>query len=252
MKNFLRKVILDAGEISLDYRQKGFEVSRKSAKDLVTEADRAVEKFLTKKITEQYPSHGILGEEYGSTKTGEYCWVIDPIDGTSSFVHGHPFYSISIALQRGGETILGAVYAPVLDELFTAEKNAGAFLNCEKIQVSPTSELIDVMAATGFACIRAGLEHNNLKYFNRIIPKIRGIRRCGSAAIDLSYVACGRYDVFWELNLKKYDFAAGALILEEAGGKVTGFDGKPSPTGETLLATNSILHRQFLEMLNLL
>jgi myo-inositol-1(or 4)-monophosphatase len=249
LKDFLENIILEAGDISLEYRRRGFEVCRKSAKDLVTEADRAVEKFLIEKITHQYPQHGILGEEYGQTKTGEYCWIIDPIDGTASFVHGHPFYSVSVALQKNGNTVLAAVYAPVLNELFTAEKDGGAFLNSERVKVSQATKLSDVMAATGFACIREGLEHNNLKYFNRIVPLIRDIRRFGSAAIDLSYVACGRLDVFWELNLKIYDIAAGVLILEEAGGKVTDFAGDGYKNGQAVLASNSYLHEQMLELM---
>ena len=245
MKTFLESIIKQAGRISLDYKARlaDVRVSRKSEKDLVTEADVAVEHYLVKQIRQRYPDHAIVGEETGTHAGSEYRWIIDPIDGTGSFVHDLPYYSTSIALEHAGELVLAAVYAPVLGELFMAEKGNGATFNGRPIRVSDCDTLSDAMLGTGFACLRNNLEHNNLPYFAAIAPKIRGIRRLGTCAIDLSYVACGRFDGFWELGLKIYDISAGMLILTEAGGTVTDFSGCRTDNlpGE-LLATNTKLH----------
>jgi len=204
LKEFLRDIVDEAGRISLAYRGKvaELEVQRKSAKDLVTEADEGVEVFLRGEIGKRYPDHGILGEEGGLKAGNEYRWIIDPIDGTTSFVHEQPFYSISVGVERGGEMMLGAVNGPVLGEIFLAEKGEGATLNGKRIRVSQRERLGDAVLGTGFACVRVDLAENNLPYFAALVPKIRGVRRYGSAALDLGYVACGRLDGFWELNLK--------------------------------------------------
>jgi myo-inositol-1(or 4)-monophosphatase len=251
MNYFLKQLALEAGRISLDYRARlaDLTVSRKSPKDLVTEADVAVEQFLVSRILARFPDHAILGEETGAHAGGEYRWVIDPIDGTTSFVHGHPFYSVSIALQHNGDPVLAAVNAPALGQLFMAEKDKGATLNDKPIRVSDRAELSDVMLATGFACLRENTPENNLPLFNRIVPKIRDIRRGGSAAIDLAYVACGILDGFWELNLKPYDIAAGTLLVTEAGGLVTDFNGAQSGLPARILATNGKIHTQLLSLL---
>ena len=252
MKSFLESIIKRAGAISLEYKARLGEVrvDRKSEKDLVTEADVAVEQYLVEQIKQRYPDHAIVGEETGTHEGSEYRWIIDPIDGTGSFVHDLPYYSTSIALEHKGELVLAAVYAPVLGELFMAEKGKGATLNGKPIGVSACDTLSDAMLGTGFACLRNDLEHNNLPYFAAIAPKIRGIRRLGTCAIDLSYVACGRFDGFWELDLKIYDMSAGMLILTEAGGTVTDFSGHSTDNlpGE-LLATNGILHKEMAEIL---
>jgi len=251
VKEFLFDIIKQAGELSLEYRSRlsSMEVSKKSDKDLVSEGDLSVESYLIKRIKEVYPSHAILGEESGSQGDHMYRWIIDPIDGTTSFVHGQPFYSISIALEKDGDMILGAVNAPVFNELFHAEKGQGAFCNGEPIAVSKRDKLIDSVLGTGFACVRSDLEHNNLPYFNRILPKIRGIRRYGSCAIDLSYVASGRLEGFWELNLHLYDMAAGMLILKEAGGRITDFSGSTGHLPSQLVATNGLIHEELLTYL---
>ncbi|MCP4454631.1 MAG: inositol monophosphatase [Planctomycetes bacterium] len=248
MKDFLFDMIEQAGRISLEYRAKlsSMEVTKKSDKDLVSEGDLAVESYLIDRIKAEYPSHAILGEESGSYGDNAYRWVIDPIDGTTSFVHGQPYYSVSIALEKDGDMILGAVNAPVLKEMFHAEKGQGAFCNGEPIGVSQRGTLIDSVLGTGFACVRSDLEHDNLPYFNKILPKIRGIRRYGSCAVDLSYVACGRLEGFWELNLNLYDMAAGMLILREAGGRVTDFSGDTRDMPGQLVATNGLIHEELL------
>ena len=250
MYEFLKNIITEAGQIALARKARlaDVQVTRKSAKDLVTEADVAVENFLVEQINRQYPDHAILGEETGSHTGNEYRWIIDPIDGTNSFVHDQPFFSNSIALEKNGTVVLAAVNAPVLGELFMAERGSGATLNGKPIHISACNLLGDAMLATGFACIRSELEHNNLTHFCRIMPKIRGIRRYGSAAIDLCYTACGRLDGFWEMNLNIYDIAAGALIVTEAGGTVTDFAGSSNLPAE-VLATNGRIHNELSRIL---
>ena len=237
MKNLARK----AGAICLK-EARGLtpgDVALKGERDLVTKVDRQVEDFLIREIAGAWPDHGIVGEETGVTESpGRYRWVIDPIDGTTSYVHGQPCYSISLALQKDCETVAGVVYAPALDQLFHAEKNRGAWLNDRPIQVSSCSRLMDALLATGFACLREGFEKNNLVYLNRILPRVRDIRRCGSAALDLAYVAAGKYDGFWEMNLNLYDVAAGVLLVEEAGGRVSDLNGGDKFPGEGILAGN--------------
>jgi myo-inositol-1(or 4)-monophosphatase len=244
MKTFLNDMITQAGAIALEYKARLSEVrvDRKSSKDLVTEADVAVEHYLVEQIKQRYPDHAIVGEETGTHAGGAYRWIIDPIDGTTSFVHDQPFFSISIALEKDGELVLAAVNAPVLGELFMAEKGRGATLNGKPIHVSQADRLSDCVIGTGFACLRANLQHNNLPYFNRIAPIARGVRRFGSAAIDLAYVACGRLDGFWELYLQIYDVAAGRLILTEAGGTYSDFAGKTDNILSENLATNGKIH----------
>jgi myo-inositol-1(or 4)-monophosphatase len=246
MQEFLEDIIKQAGELTLEYRKRlsTVRVDRKSAKDLVTEADVAVEKLITAAIKNKYPAHSILGEETGLTKGDDSRWIIDPIDGTVSFVHQQPFYSVSIALERNGVITNAAVYAPVLGELFTAVKGGGAFLNGKAIKVSRCDVLGDSLLATGFACIRSGLAENNLPIFTKMMPLIREVRRYGSAAIDCCYVACGRLEGFWEYNLNIYDVAAGRLIVEEAGGKFSDFNETDSKLYSQVLATNGILHSQ--------
>lgn len=251
MKQFLKEIITEAGRISLEYKARiaDLPVNRKSLKDLVTEADVAVEEYLVKAIQSRFPEHAVWGEETGSHPGGEYCWVIDPIDGTTSFVHNYPFYSVSIALEYKGEAVLAAVYAPVLDELFFAEKGKGATLNDKPIRVTKTSELCDCMLATGFACVRVDAAKDNLPHFNKLLPLIRDIRRGGSAAMDLCYVACGRFDGYWEMCLKPFDIAAGRLIVTEAGGIVTDFGGGTQNLPRQIVAANPHVHPQMLSLL---
>ena len=252
MKTFLQNIVTRAGEISLEYRARLSEVKvsqKDTVKDLVTEADVAVENYLIEQIKNTYPDHAICAEESGTHAGGETRWVIDPIDGTTSFVHNLPFYSISIALQQNNQTILAAVFAPVLGELYLAEKGKGATCNGQPIAVSDRTALSDCLMTTGFACLRANLERNNLPLIERIAPKLRGLRILGSAAVDLCYVACGRTDGGWELNLNIYDIAAGMLIVQEAGGTVTDFSGGTENLPHEILATNGKIHTQLSSLL---
>ena len=250
MKDFLKTIITKAGAISLDYRANlsSLDVRRKSPNDLVSDADIAVEQYLISQITDRFPRHAIHGEESGDIDGDEYRWVIDPIDGTTSFVHNQPYYSVSIALEKNHRTILAAVYAPVMGELFMAELEKGATLNDKPIGVSPTSDIADSIMATGFACIRFNRTPNNLPFFNELVKRLRDIRRYGSAALDLCYTACGRLEGFWELNLQIHDVAAGFLILTEAGGKCGDFSGSTQNLYREVLGTNAALHPQLCEL----
>ncbi|MDT8379629.1 MAG: inositol monophosphatase family protein [Desulfotignum sp.] len=244
MQSFLKEIIVQAGDICLEKqgRLTPDDLMFKARKDLVTATDRQVEAFLVEQIHSRFPDHGVWGEETGRTSTGsEYCWIIDPIDGTTSFFHGQPYYAVSIALKKGQEIISGAVYAPALGQLFQAGRKEGAWLNDHPLHVSATTTLTDAVMATGFACLRAGLEPNNLIHFNRIVPRLRDIRRCGSAAVDLCYVAAGKLDGFWELNLNVYDVAAGVLMVTEAGGVVTDFTGGPDFPEKGIVAANRVM-----------
>jgi len=244
MHDFLKNTIVRAGDICLaeqgDVTLQDFEF--KARKDLVTATDKRVEAFIVDRIQARFPDHGIWGEETGKKNMdSDYCWIVDPIDGTTSFFHGQPYYAVSIALKNKEEIIAGAVYAPALGQLFHARKNEGAWLNDCPIRVSGTASLTDSVMATGFACLRSGMEPNNLVHFNRIVPLLRDIRRCGSAAVDLCYVAAGKVDGFWELNLNVYDVAAGVLMVTEAGGEVTDFTGGPGFPENGIVAANPVL-----------
>jgi myo-inositol-1(or 4)-monophosphatase len=249
---FIKNLAIEAGEICLEGQNNltDHDLEFKSAKDIVTETDKKVEAFLVKAILERYPDHGVLGEEYGTVQAkSQFRWIIDPIDGTTSFVHRLPFYSISIALEKAGELVLGVVYAPATGQLFYAEKGNGAFMDENPIHVSGTRTLDNAVMATGVACLRAGLETNNLPIFNEIVPKLRDIRRFGSAALDLCYTALGSLDGFWEMNLNLYDIAAGTVILREAGGEVTDFTGSGQFPEKGFTATNKKLHNELIRIL---
>jgi myo-inositol-1(or 4)-monophosphatase len=252
VKEFLKHLMTAAGAVCQDYRSRldSLGLERKSPKDIVTEADIAVEQYLVGQIKQHYPEHGILGEETGSHAGTGYRWVIDPIDGTTSFLHGQPFFSISVAVEKDGDRILGAVLAPALGELYLAEKGRGATCNGAPIQVSRRDRLLDSVLATGFACIRSAQKRTNLPYFAHLLPKIRDVRRYGSAAVDLCYVASGRLEGFWELNLNLYDIAAGWLILEEAGGRLTDFSGGTGLIPQETVATNGLIHDDLIRELS--
>lgn len=226
----------------------------KNEKDLVTDVDRQVEIFIKSRIAERFPAHAILAEESGMTDghESEFLWIIDPIDGTTSFVHDSPMYSVSIGLHRNGKPYAGAICAPRLGELYSAELGKGAKLNGKPIHVSARNELVNCLAETGFACLRAGRKENNLKHFCRIAPLIRDIRRDGSAAIDMAFVAAGRVDFFWEMELQPYDIAAGEIIILEAGGRVTDFQGGGEyPVKRGIVASNGVIHDKVLAQLAL-
>lgn len=252
MIEFMKATAFKAGEIALKASKDmdAIAVEFKGVKDLVTAIDKKVEEFIRAEVLKKYPGHIIVGEEYGTTSGSEDCrWIIDPIDGTVSFVHGLPGYSVSIAYQEKGQTRAGVVYGPMLGQMFSAERGKGAFLNRKQIHVSDCSKMIDSVWATGFACLRAGREDNNLPHFTEIVPQIRDIRRMGSAALDLAYVAAGKLAGFWELSLEEYDVAAGIILVEEAGGEVCDFKGGREYPDQGIIATNSILTSELMKLL---
>ena len=248
----LRAVEAGATELQRFFNGK-FEISNKEGiNNLVTEADHASEKAIIDVIKLAYPGHFILSEETGEIVTdSEYKWIIDPIDGTVNFANGIPICCVSIGLEKAGQMLLGAVYNPLMNEMFFAEKGQGAFLNDKKISVSSKTEVIKSCLVTGFPYTYLDMPNGPLEVFERFIRKGIPVRRLGSAAIDLCWVAAGRFDGFYEHHLQAWDAAAGFLIVEEAGGKVTDYKGDYySPYQPHLLATNGKIHEEMLDIIN--
>lgn len=242
---------LEVGELQKrNFRTQGLVYTTKStAADFVTEVDQLSEQYLIRKIKENYPEHGILAEESGKQDSeSDYLWVIDPLDGTTNYLQGIPIFSISIALQLRGVTVLGLVYLPMLDLTFQAVKGQYATLNGEKITVAQKDKLNQSVLATGFPYDRAINKDNNSNYTAHLIPRVRGLRRMGSAAYDLANVAAGILDGYWELNLSPWDVAAGILLVEEAGGEVVYLREK---RGVSLVAGNSLICTQILKEIQL-
>lgn len=243
-----------AGALLLDYSKAGFRIEHKNPINLVTDADRAAEQCILDLISTQFPTHRILAEERGQTAhaSSRYQWIIDPLDGTTNFAHGFPLYAVSIGVERDGHGLIGVIFDPVRHELFTAKDGAGARLNGVPITVSKIDHLDRALLVTGFAYDIRETTNNNLDHFSRFALKAQGLRRTGSAALDLCYVAAGRLDGFWEVKLSPWDMAAGAVILREAGGMVTDFSGKGhSIYGKELVASNGLIHKAMLKVLQL-
>ena len=251
MIEVLEQTIREAGQLALTYfsRLETIEISNKSSKDLVTEADIAVERFIKDRLLSHSANFGFYGEESGEVAGKNGRWIVDPIDGTHSFVRGQYFWSISIALEVDGDLTLGAVYAPRLDDLYLGEKGKGAWKNGTPIKKSVTATLSNAMVCTGFACLRANLAENNLERFSRIAEKTRDQRRFGSAALDICFVADGQLDVFWEQHLNLYDIAAGVVIAAEVGATITDFSGDKTINPREILVTNGKLLSQILELM---
>lgn len=247
MNSFLQIAVeaaREAGKIQLERLGKAHQIEWKGEIDLVTEVDKACEKLIVEKLQKAYPDHDFLAEEGGGTRRhSDYKWIIDPLDGTINYAHGYPLFCTSIALEHKGQIIAGVVYEPNRDEMFTAEMGGGSFLNGKKIQVSKVSELIQSLLVTGFAYNIKKARRNNFTIFKNMLLAAQAVRRDGVAAVDLCYVACGRYEGFWELNLFPWDVAAGSLILSEAGGKLSGFSGNPFTIyDKEIAATNGAIH----------
>lgn len=243
----------EAGSLLLNYAVGGFRVEYKNPINLVTDADRAAEQCVIDHIRSRFPSHRFLAEERGRVEQAPspYLWIIDPLDGTTNFAHGYPTYCVSIGLEYQGRCILGVIYDPSRDELFTAMEQSGAQLNGRSIHVSETTALGNSLLVTGFAYDIRETPRNNLDHFCNFALKAQGLRRTGSAALDLCYVAAGRFDGFWEVRLNPWDMAAGAVIVREAGGRLTDFSGKDlSIYEQELVASNGQIHEAMLGVIN--
>jgi len=244
------EIARESGSLLANYleRHVGFEL--KGEFDLVTEADRASERLVVERLRSRFPSHNIVAEEGGGHQAvSDYCWFVDPLDGTTNYAHSFPMFNVTLGLACAGEVIAGVVYDPVRQELFTAERGGGAYLNNRRIRVSPVQNLADSLASTGFPSRKR--HHNvNIHFYYQVAMATHGVRRTGSAALDLAYVAASRLDFFWEFGLKPWDMAAGTLLVREAGGRVSDMRGAPhSLTGsEHLVADNGALHQQVLEI----
>jgi myo-inositol-1(or 4)-monophosphatase len=237
------EIAREAGALLMEHFHRHVAVEYKGEADLVTVADRKSESLIRERIRQHWPTHDIVGEEQGFNDTGsEYRWYVDPLDGTTNFAHGFPVFCVSMALEHRGTRIAGVVYDPTRDELFSAERGSGAYLNRQQIHVSSIGNLAECLVATGFPSHKRH-KNPNIFFYHQITLRTHGVRRAGSAALDLCCVACGRFDGFWEFNLNPWDTAAGVLIVEEAGGKVTDFSGGQFQLdSRETLATNALVH----------
>ena len=246
------EAVIKAGQLQMAQFGGDFQVTKKGEIDLVTEVDLAVERMFRALVAERFPGHQVLAEEMGGAAAAPAgpCWVFDPIDGTTNFAHGMPIFCSSLALEIDGVAEVAAIYDPTRKELFTAERGGGAFLNGTPLRVSSAARLLDAMLVTGFPYDIHSRVEEIVGLFGAFVGRARAVRRLGSAAIDLCYVAAGRLDGFWESDLKPWDIAAGALIVAEAGGRITDMAGKPfTSRGGHVLATNGRLHEAMLDVI---
>lgn len=239
----------EAGAILLQHLRQGIRFEMKGDFDLVTAADRASEKLIVQRLKTHFPEHGIIAEEGGGhSSSSPYRWYVDPLDGTTNFAHGYPMFNVTLALEKGDEMIAGVIYDPLRNELFRAALGAGAYLNDSPISVSAAPRLHEALVSTGFPSHNRA-DNFNIHFYHQLAMSTHGVRRGGSAALDLAYVACGRLDAFWEFGLKPWDLAAGKLIVTEAGGTATDMNGGkhtiPSPH---LLCSNGLIHTESLQL----
>jgi len=238
----------EAGALLMRHFTRRTTFEYKGEVDLVTEADRGSEKLITERLRARWPEHDLVGEEGARSETGaDYRWYVDPLDGTTNFAHGYPVFCVAIALVRkDGQLEVGVLYDPTRDELFSAERGQGATLNGKPMRVSAMRRLAESLLATGFPSQKRHA-NPNIHFYQQITLRSHGVRRAGSAALDLANVACGRYDGFWEFNLNPWDTAAGALLVQEAGGRVTRFDGTPFRLdSREVLASNGLIHQELM------
>ncbi|MFC1898411.1 inositol monophosphatase family protein [Candidatus Cloacimonadota bacterium] len=252
MLEFIKQLAQDAGEIIRHaYYKPDTKLEHKGEIDIVTETDLKCEEFIVIRIQEKFPTDGIMTEEQDIINPdSNRMWIIDPLDGTTNFSHRFPFCAVSIGLEMEGEIKFGVVFAPILNELFWAEKGKGSFLNGKQIQVSQTDQISNCLVGTGFPYDRWQQADFYIREYLAFTKKCQGVRRAGAAAIDLCYVACGRLDGFFERKLKPWDMAAGSLIISEAGGKITQFDSSDwHYSDQTILASNRIIHKEMVDIL---
>jgi myo-inositol-1(or 4)-monophosphatase len=248
------EIVLRAGEIQMAGRESGFHVAKKGEIDLVTEVDLACERMCRAVLAERFPEHDILAEELSAgpqeVARARYRWVFDPLDGTTNYAHGLPIFCASLALELDGQPIVGAIYDPSRRELFTAERGQGSFVNGVRLKASATGALGDALLVTGFPYDMHVRGPELVELFGLFLHRARAVRRLGSAALDLCYVAAGRFDGFWEQHLKPWDVAAGALVVTEAGGRVTGMDGGTfDARAGHLVASNGLVHDAILDVI---
>jgi myo-inositol-1(or 4)-monophosphatase len=252
-EGFVTSLCRKAGRLVLQRWGGSLEVAQKGTVDLVTDVDLALDELIREAITRRYPEHAILSEEMEQGETppqGEYVWLVDPLDGTTNFVHGHPVFCISVGLLHRGECLLGCVYDPLRDELFYAARGEGVTLNGNRIAVSSTDALISSLLSTGFPYERATMVESNVTQLGKLINRIQGVRRSGSLALDLAYVASGRLDGHWEFHVKPWDTAAGGLLIKEAGGRLSGVEVEQwTPFVRDIVATNGRIHEDLLAVL---
>jgi len=254
--NFAIQTARDAGGLLAERFGRALRVTNKSELDLVTDSDLASERLIIDRIKTYYPRHAILAEESGASSPvtpeaqSEWRWIIDPLDGTTNYAHGYPCFCVSIGLEQEGRMEVGVIYDPMRDELFTAERGQGAALNGRRMSVSPTDNLAGTLLCTGFPYdVRERSEF--ARHFANFIMNAQAVRRDGAAALDLAYVACGRFDGFWEEGLKPWDVAAGSLMVEEAGGRVSNYaGGLLSIYTPPILASNGLVHEQMMRVLS--
>lgn len=249
--DFAASIARKAGALLMERFSRSHRIDYKGEIDLVTEADRISEELLIGEISRRFPGHDILSEETVATEKGSHCrWVIDPLDGTTNYAHGFPMFCVSIAFEKDGRIVTGVVYNPVSDELFAAGMGEGAFCNGSRIIVSGTTKIAKSLLATGFPYDIRTSPENNINYFSEMVLRARGIRRAGSAALDLAYTAAGRFDGFWELKLHPWDTAAGWLLVCEAGGTVTDICGDSFRLdAPSIVASNGTIHDQMIRIL---
>lgn len=250
-KRFAMDLACKSGSLLKEKFNDTHKIQYKGDINIVTEADKMSEDLIIYEIKRNFPDHGILSEESPAiTGTGKLRWIIDPLDGTTNYSHGYPVFCVSIALENDGVIVLGVIYDPMRKDMFVAVRGEGAYLNNKKIKVSSVRNISRSLLATGFPYDIRESKENNLDYFNAMAIKVQAIRRAGSAALDLAYLASGRFDGFWELKLKPWDTAAGCLMVEEAGGVISDISGKKwhlqSPS---LLASNGLIHKQMIRVL---
>jgi myo-inositol-1(or 4)-monophosphatase len=252
-REFVVDLCRGAGQIGLKRFGQGLEISLKGEVDLVTDVDLAMDALIRDTITHRFPEHNVITEEGWEEDTPRptgYVWLVDPLDGTTNYVHGYPAFCVSVALVRGDEILRGCIYDPLREEVFYGEKSGGATLNGRAISVSAIDELISSLLSTGFPYERVSLPENNVSHLGRVLNHIQGVRRSGSLALDLAYVACGRLDGHWELSVKPWDTAAGGLLITEAGGRISTLRGEPwTPFERDIVATNGRIHDQLVAAL---
>jgi myo-inositol-1(or 4)-monophosphatase len=244
----MQSIAREAGALLMDHFRQHVKIEYKGSADLVTIADRQSEALVLARIRSHFPTHDVMGEEGTRIETGsDYKWYVDPLDGTTNFAHGYPVFCVSLAVEFKGQRVAGVIYDPTRDEMFAAEKESGSRLNGQPMRVSITPKLGECLLATGFPSQKRH-KNPNIYFYHHLTLRSHGVRRAGSAALDLCNVASGRFDGFWEFNLNPWDTAAGVLIVEEAGGRVTDFSGGPFQiASRETLASNGLVHEALLK-----